>query len=258
MNQRTDTIIFILGTLILVFFAFSLIIFLIIHKRKQYRNQLEKQQMENRYQTQLLQTQLEVQEQSFKYFSEEIHDNVGQLLSIIKLQLFKIANSSSEEATIHDARSSIELVGKAITDLRNISHTLNSSFIDKAGLCAAIEKEMGYIRSAKEIDCHLHKTGDEYNLSPDRELLVFRIIQEAMANAIKHAAPNKIAIYLSYNPQKITVEIKDDGSGFNTAEYDKPGIGLNNMLVRAGMLNGTLNINSAKGTGTTILLDINR
>src|SRR5580658_7020462 len=107
-------IVFIVGTLTLMLFAFTLVIFLIVHKKKRYEHLLEKQTMENNYQNQLLQSKLEVQEQSFKYFSEEIHDNIGQLLSIVKMQLYDIKNNSTEPEVVAKVTGCNDLLGKAI------------------------------------------------------------------------------------------------------------------------------------------------
>ena len=249
-------IVFILGTAVLLLFALFIIIFLVTHKKKQFHNLLEKQQLENNYRNQLLLSKLEVQEQSFKYFSEEIHDNIGQLLSIVKMQLYNIRSSSNEAEIVTKATDCNELLGKAITDLRNISHTLNSSFVSNAGIADAIEKDLEYIRSAKEVKCTLHVTGEEYSLGSEQELLIFRIIQEAIANAIKHASPSAIDVWLNYKPTGLTVTIADNGSGFNIHENAKGGIGLNNMHVRSDLLKGNLEVTSAKEKGTTIKLSI--
>lgn len=256
--ENYNVFVFLGGTSIILIFTFTLVIFLITHKKKRYEHLLEKQAMENNYQNQLLQSRLEVQEQSFRYFSEEIHDNIGQLLSIVKMQLYNIKSSSGEPEIVHKATQSTDLLGKAITDLRNISHTLNSAFIDKAGLAAAIQKDLDYICSAKSLDCHLHKQGEEYNLGNERELMVFRIVQEAMANAIKHAAPSHINIYLNYTPDFLRVLVEDDGSGFETEQVTNPGLGLNNMHVRAQLLNGELFVKSEKNKGTIVTLEIKK
>jgi two-component system NarL family sensor kinase len=256
LNTPFSIIVFIVGTLILMLFAFTLVIFLIVHKKKRYEHLLEKQSMENTYQTQLLQSRLEVQEQSFRYFSEEIHDNIGQLLSIVKMQLYNIRNSSREQEIVTKATDCNELLGKAITDLRNISHTLNSGYIGKAGLADAIEKDLEYIRSAKEIKCTLHRSGDEHTLGNERELLVFRIVQEAISNAVKHASPSAIDIYLNYSPASLQVVIEDNGSGFDMSAHQKSGIGLNNMHVRAGLLKGNIEVRSEKEKGTVVKLDV--
>jgi len=255
MNLNNVIIVFFLGTSILTLFAFTLVIFLIVHKKKRYEHLLEKQTMENNYQNQLLQSKLEVQEQSFKYFSEEIHDNIGQLLSIVKMQLYNIRSNSHEQEIVTKATDCNELLGKAITDLRNISHTLSSAFVSNAGLADAIEKDLEYIRSAKDVKCNLHQSGEEYDLGSEKELLIFRIIQEAVANAIKHASPSAIDIYLDYKPALLSVVIEDNGAGFNTHENPKSGIGLNNMHVRTDLLKGKLDVTSVKDKGTTIKLE---
>jgi len=256
MNEKTDLIIFLVGTITIIFFAFTLVIFLIVHKKKRYEHLLEKQSMENNYQNQLLLSKLEVQEQSFKYFSEEIHDNIGQLLSIVKMQLYNIKSSSKEPEVVDKATDCNELLGKAINDLRNISHTLNSGYISNAGLADAIEKDLEYIRSAKEVQCNLYINGDEYSIGNEKELLVFRIVQEAIANAIKHARPTAIDVALNYAPAGISVIIQDNGVGFDTSERGNSGIGLNNMHVRTEMLQGKISVTSVKEKGTTIKLDI--
>src|ERR1035438_6080300 len=134
MVSSSEIVNFLGGTIILIIFAFTLVIFLIVHKKKRYEHLLEKQTMENNYQNQLLLSKLEVQEQSFKYFSEEIHDNIGQLLSIVKMQLYNIRSSSHEQEIVTKATDCNELLGKAINALRNISHTLNGGFVSNAGL----------------------------------------------------------------------------------------------------------------------------
>jgi len=255
MTLDSALMILIIGTLILLVFTFTLVAFLITHKRKRYKDLLEKQAMENSYQTQLLQSRLEVQEQSFRYLSEEIHDNIGQLLSFVKMQLYNIRNNAKEPEVVAKATAGTEMIGKAITDLRNISHILNSAYIDSGGLEAAIQKDLDYICSARELKCQLHRTGDAYSLGNERELLVFRIVQEAIANALKHASPTAIDVFMHYTPEVFTVVVQDNGAGFDTAERSG-GLGLNNMTVRAKMLNGELNIDSAADAGTTVTLNI--
>ncbi len=259
MNIDRSIIIFIVGTITFVLFAITLVVFLFIHKRRQYAFLLEKKTMEINYQNQLLQSRMEVQEQSFRYLSEEIHDNIGQLLSIVKMQLHNIKRNSHEEDIVLTATDCTELLGKAIADLRNISHSLSSAYVLNAGLAEAIEKDITYRRSAKkDIKCELHCEGDEYEIGEEQELLIFRIIQEAIGNAMKHAAPTAVDVFLNYNPKQLVVIVKDDGKGFDTSETRKSGIGLSNIYVRAEVLKANISIESAPGKGTSISLMINR
>jgi signal transduction histidine kinase len=258
MTLDNDLITFLGGTLTLMLFAFTLVIFLIVHKKKRYEHLLEKQALENNYHSQLLLSRMEVQEQSFKYFSEEIHDNIGQLLSIVKMQLYNIRNNSKEQQIISKAGECTDLLSKAISDLRNISHTLNSTFVNTAGLVDAVNKDLEYVRSARDMQCTLHRSGDEYSMGNERELLIFRIIQEAITNAIKHAAPAAIDVYLDYTPLALCVTVADNGSGFETDNVASSGIGLSNMYVRTDLLKSKLEVVSEKNVGTRIRLEINR
>ena len=260
MNDNPSFLLFVIfGTLLITLFAFFMIIYIVIQKRKHYSYHLEKLEINNRFQQELLQSRLEVQERAFQHFSEEIHDNVGQILSLTKLHLHQLTQYCREEQSERLINKSTELVSKAINDLRSISHTLNSSFIAKAGLVESLEKETGHINSSRSITAGLRVAGGYYSLGEEKELLIFRIVQEAMANAIRHAAPQSILIGMDYQPDKLNITVTDDGIGFVPGDREKKdGLGLNNMHVRAQLLQGDLAIQSAPGTGTTINLIINR
>jgi two-component system, NarL family, sensor kinase len=257
MNTDSAAIVFILGTVVLVLFALFLIFFLVVHKQRQYRYLIEKQQLEHQYQSQLLQSQIEVQEQAFQYFSGEIHDNVGQILSLTKLYLYKIAKNSTGTPVEEDANQGTELLTKAIADLRNISHTANGNYVSNTDLGESIRKELDYIASAKKIKCNFKKEGEPYPLEKEKNLLAFRIIQESVANALKHGNPTELDIALNYKPGTLSVSIIDNGEGFDTEVLQKGnGIGVNNMNVRANLLKGKLDIRSVKNEGTTVKLEI--
>ena len=151
MTTDNAAIVFILGTVVLVLFALFLIFFLVVQKQRQFRYLIEKQQMEHKYENQLLQSQIEVQEQAFQYFAGEIHDNVGQILSLTKLYLYKIAKSTAGTPTEDDAKQGTELLTKAIADLRSISHTASGTYVSNTDLSESIQKEMDYISSVKKI-----------------------------------------------------------------------------------------------------------
>ncbi|RYD54622.1 MAG: hypothetical protein EOP56_18705 [Sphingobacteriales bacterium] len=258
MNSSSLPAVLIFGTLLFTLFAFFAILYVILQKRKQYQHKLEKQKLSHQYQSELLQSRIEVQEQAFRYFSEEIHDNIGQVLSLVKLQLYKIARNTKDEGTLKDIQNSTELMTKAITDLRNLSHTANDGYILNAELSEVIKKELNYVSSAKSIACNFNSDGVPYSLGQERNLLIFRIIQESIANALKHGNPDELNIHVKYYPERVTVSVKDNGVGFDTNENksSEAGLGLNNMNLRAALLKGKLDITSEKEKGTTITLDI--
>lgn len=257
MNQTATLVVFFLGSLLLTLFAFFMILYITIQKRRQYRFALEKQQLEHKYQSQLLQSRIEVQEQALQNLSEELHDNIGQVLSLTKMQLHRIVEKSEDEMIRKNAQQGTELLVKAISDLRSISHTANGGLILNIGLIESIKKEVSYISSVKNINCTFSVEGTPYPLGSEKDLLVFRIIQESLANAIKHGNPDTIRIALEYKPEVFSAHVTDNGAGFATDNLDgSRGLGLHNMKVRAGLLQGTLNVLSSKETGTTINLDM--
>lgn len=254
MDSSQIYLVFILGTLILVIFALSLIAFLIHYKRKQQLHITEKLNLKHQFETQLLTTRLEVQEQAFQYFSEEIHDNIGQQLTFCKLLMHQIQERNDDKEDSEMISQATDLITTSLSDLRSISHTLNGNFIARAGLIDGLEREVKYISSVRKAVAYLEVDGEPVSLSQEKELLVFRIVQEAVANALKHAHPKTIRICLHYNKKYLTVNIIDDGNGFE--KDNKQGTGLINIHQRAKMLGGVADILSAPEKGTTITIKI--
>lgn len=246
----------IIGSLTLLVFVLFLVLILIEYRRRQVRHITEKLELKHQYHNEVMRTQMEVQEQSFKYISEELHDNIAQMLSLARLKLYRTADKTADEAIKARVESSNELLGNVLDGLRNLSHVLNGGLVAKLSLADSLQKELGYIRDVNEMDAQLYITGPQYELDAEKKLLAFRIVQEAINNAIKHGKAKKIDITLAYQPGSLRIEIADNGSGFDAANAaGSKGLGLHNMHVRAKMLGG-LNITSEKGKGTSISLNI--
>jgi len=257
MKSAEAAIIYTIGTLAFLVFVTFLVLIVIEYRKRQLRHITEQLQLKHQYQSELLQTELEVQEQSFKYLSEEIHDNIAQTLSLAKIRMYKLSEKIADSQLKENLEISTELVGNALNDLRNLSHILNGGLIAKLLLKESIEKELNYISDAKEIHTQLTVTGCVYEPDPEKKLMIFRIIQEAVNNAIKHGLANEINITLNYQPAGLNIKIEDNGTGFdlNNIENNK-GLGLHNMHVRAKMLGG-IHIQSEKDKGTVVTLNVN-
>lgn len=256
MKTAEIVIIFIIGSLTLLVFVFFLVLIIIEYRKRQVRHITEKLELKHRYQNEVLQTQIEVQEQSFKYVSEELHDNIAQVLSLVKLKLYKTANKATDETVKTGITASNELLAKTMDDLRNLSHVLNGGLISKLGFAESIEKELAYVRDANDMQAILTVTGSAPEMDGNKKLLAFRIVQEAINNAIKHGKARRLNISLVYAADATILQIADDGKGFDTGLMnDSKGLGLHNMQVRATMLGG-LKIESQEGNGTTITINI--
>ena len=213
--------------------------------------------MAHRFSNELMQSRLEVQEETLKQFSEELHDNIAQMLGIVKMNLHE-ANRLSEGPGKEMLSSSLEMLGDAITDVRTMSHTMNGAFVLKKGLTESIQKDLSHIQAARRINCIFTTTGDEYTLGEEKELLTFRIVQEAIANAVKHGQPDKIELRIAFKPENLIVTINDNGRGFDVSQKEdsKSGLGLMNMKERVKLLNGQVEISSSENKGTEIQLII--
>lgn len=227
--------------------------------RRKQRNILEKQQLQSQFQQELLKTQLEIQEQTLKTISEEIHDNIGQALSLAKLKLNTV-DITKQEQLIEKISDSKNLVSKAIQDLRDLSRSLNTDNIAAMGLIRAVEYELELFRKSG-FTTDLRISGTITRMEPQRELIIFRIVQEALTNIIKHAEARSITVTAAYNTDTLELKVQDDGKGakpqdINGEENSNKSLGLRNMHNRAKMVGATFSMESVAGNGTVIKLSI--
>ncbi|HTN46321.1 MAG TPA: ATP-binding protein [Flavipsychrobacter sp.] len=247
---------FIFGSIVLMLFAISLTALLMMQRRRQINHILEKENLEIAHKNELLTTRLEVQERSMTLISEEIHDNVGQLLTLSRTYLSMLKQQGNEQTNTNLVNRTFELVTNAITDLRHISHGLNGKLISETGLVQFLEKDVEHIAATPGLSCSLNVEGNYYSLSHEQNLLVYRITQESIQNVLKHAQADKLGIILTYQEDRLEVKITDNGKGFETEGLNYESLGLRNMFLRAKLLNGDLKIVSSLGSGTQILLYI--
>lgn len=205
----------------------------------------------------LLQTQIEIQEQTLKNVSQEIHDNIGQVLSLVKLNLNTFTDTT-ESDTQKKIRDTKELVSKAINDLRDLARSMHGEKIAEIGLQQAVDNELKILQNTGQFQTHLTVIGERYKLKPQTQMVLFRIVQEALHNDIKHSKAKNISVYFDYGATAFTLTIKDDGIGFNMEKLQsaKTGIGLKSMKNRASLVGGEFSINSLENKGTDISIGI--
>jgi len=246
-----------LGTIIVVFFVAFVVLLSFLFTSKKNKLIQEKQLMKTQFQQELLQTQLEIQEQTLKTISEEIHDNVGQVLSLVKLNLNTVGYLQDEKAQSKITKTK-ELVSKAINDLRDLSRSLHGEKIGEIGLQDAIANELRVIQNTGQFETELKITGQAYKPDPQKEMVLYRIVQEALHNSIKHAKASNLQVELDYQPEQFILTITDDGTGFDTTALpgSQTGIGLKSMQNRAALIGGTFSLHSSKNNGTSISIVI--
>jgi len=246
------------GTITFLLLGAVMISFLFLYRRRHRKHLQEKEQLRLSYERELLKTQLEIQEQTFKNISQEIHDNIGLMLSLAKLNLatMDIAQPAGLEQKIGDSK---KLVSQAIYDLRNLSHGLSTDYLADRGLVKAIEHELEMIKKSGAYETVFLMEGASYPLDKQDELILYRIIQETLNNIIKHAASQKIIIHLRYHPEELTLSIIDNGKGFDLTpitDNSSFGLGIKNMHNRARLIGAGFQISSTLEEGTSVTISL--
>lgn len=204
----------------------------------------------------LLSTRLEMQEQTFHHISREIHDNISLSLTLAKLYLNTL-NLDDKEKSEEKVEASIDFLTKSIAELSDISKGLNADIIIQQGLLKAVEEELLRIRRAELFAVEYELTGSPAYMDSQKELIVFRIIQEAFNNIIKHARAAKATLILNYTATTLDIEISDDGIGFDPLFIsNNREAGLKNMETRVKLLEGCMKIKSRPGRGTSLIFNI--
>lgn len=255
-----EIIVTVIASALLMMFLIVIIVIAII--RYQGRMRLHLQEISNMkiaFQEEILKIQSEIEEQTFQRISEEIHDNIGQILSLAKvnlhtLQLEKEHPAFKKTVIIND------LVGKAIQDLRQLSKSLNSAHLSHQSLSDCIKTELDLIRKTGIYTTNIEEQGEEQTLDPKKQLIIFRMVQEILNNIIKHAKANNIRVLLEFTPD-LSICIRDNGIGFDPDYLDslksgERGSGIGNIYRRAKLLNANVDIKSVLNLGTTIKLNI--
>ena len=239
----------IIVTIVILFLTVTLVLFTLAYQSRKNRHVNEKQLLQTQFQQALLQTQLEIQEQTLKNISEEIHDNVGQVLSLAKLNLFTFETNSGQK--LEDTKN---LVSKAINDLRNLSRSMHGDIIAELGLQQSIANELAIIENTRQFVTTLKVMGIAYKLDKQKEMVLFRIAQEALNNCIKYSKAKNITVELSYDTDQFLLSVTDDGIGFDAT--NTAGIGLKSMQNRAALIGGIFLLHSSPGKGTTISIEL--
>jgi len=216
--------------------------------------------MEPTYQQELLQAQIEVLEQTLQHISHEIHNNIGQILALVKINLNTV-DIREEEVALQKLSTTKMLVTKSLNDLRSLAKTLDASYVLRSRLSEALQFELNYIEQVSSCATALLVRGEERLLASQQQVVVFRVAQEVLNNAMKHACAKHITIELTFGPVHFQMRIVDDGRGFDLdgmqqAEAYERGAGLATIHTRSGIIGARFSLQSTPGLGTTALLEI--
>lgn len=243
------------ASLYLFYFFLLLLLFAIVMAVRYKKRKKENKNMQLVYEQELRRAQLEIQEQTFYTISQEIHDNVGQTLSLAKVQVNIIDQS---ETTNKDLLAEVrQNIGKAMQDLRDLAKSLNSDHVQLVPLKDLIAAELTRMQRSHIATVDIKEEGMLQPLAHQKKLILFRIVQESLQNILKHAEASTVTVQLRHAADAVAITITDNGKGFNVERTTKAdGLGLQNITHRAALIGGKAIINSRPGEGTTITLNV--
>ena len=203
---------------------------------------------------QYLQSRVEVQEATLTTVGKELHDNIGQLLSSAKMLLGVAQRSSGNVEQV--VKKVDEILNQIIENIRDLSKSLDGDYLKRFNLIENVAIEANRNNEINP-NLRIHFSSVEHlPLEPEDQIVLFRIIQEGISNAIKHANAANIFISISQPDKELYITITDDGQGFDINTVTK-GIGLTSMIIRATSLSGTIQWNQLY-PGTELRITISK
>jgi signal transduction histidine kinase len=245
----------VLTTLLILLLVAGIVISFFLSSRQQAKQQFELVQARLGYEKELRKVEIEVSEHLMQKFSQELHDNIGQILTCIHLE---VENRKMDHPGLASELNPISIyVQDASRQLRLLSRSLNSEYVSHIGLAKAIDIEI--LRQVQLRKFAIRWDFDQQQSSLDRnqELVIFRIFQEVINNAIKHSEAKNLAVKLQFMPN-FQLAISDDGKGFSQElSQSENASGLRNILRRASMAGFSCELKTAPGAGCTYFVRCN-
>jgi two-component system, NarL family, sensor histidine kinase DevS len=199
---------------------------------------------------------VEAQELERRRLARELHDETGQALTSILLGLKSLEDAVGSDEARGSVASLRELVVATLQDVRRLAVELRPKVLDDFGLVPALERLTESFGEQTEIDVRFQTALGDERLPADVETALYRIVQEALTNVVKHAHARSVSIVLARKPDTVALVIEDDGRGFDPTTTREGGFGLEGMRERVGLLDGKLQVESGAAAGTTIVAEV--
>ncbi|MFC3196448.1 ATP-binding protein [Parapedobacter deserti] len=241
-----------LATCILIFLLYRNKRKLLVQQQRMHT--LDVERMEQAHRNSLLSTLLEGQEKERERLARDLHDGLGGILSSIKMDLSRIAHALPEDVAQRPMLASVASnVDGAVEELRGVAHSMMPSMLVNYGLVEALREFCDKLKSSG-VPVYYQVVHYRQPVTRSREMALYRIAQELINNCVKHAEATEILVQLQQSDATVTLVVEDDGRGFDTERSGK-GAGLRNVRMRADLLEGTFDIRSDNGVGTTFTVE---
>lgn len=252
MDDKEIVFLVLSASITILLISIGLMFFLLFFVRTKEKNTKEQFRLKQQYEKELFAARIEIKDQTLQQVGRELHDNIGQLLTVTRIHikgLIKVFNPEKLDEINH-------ITGKALDELRALSRSLNKgTYGNSASLAELVRQEALQIEKTGVIRAHVKISGNVYNFDADHEVICFRIMQEFVSNALKYSGCENIWFELDYKPGLFDCCVRDDGKGFSKDSVVK-GSGLINIENRARMIGAEYELKSMPGKGTRITLQL--
>lgn len=231
------------GTLLFGLLTVFIIYFILLYRRTRVKLNWERERLKN----ELFRVENEVKEQTLLNVSRELHDNYGQIASLVKINLNMMSKDLGDE-DLERVNETLILIKQLIGDIKTLSASLSGENLRKNGWITTIDEDVRRINSIGGLKVHFNSTGD-HKLQHEKEVILYRVIQELLNNALKHAKASEANLTIRSEQNEVFIKFSDNGIGFNFNTVVK-GAGLSNIEERCKMIGAKMEMSSNKQTGT--------
>lgn len=239
---------------VIVIITTLVIIFFVVFQKRKNKLLIEKYEQKRQFEEEISKSRLEIQEQTLKNIGWELHDNVGQLLSVANMQLNILSTEISSNLK-NRLKDSQDVLKQTLSEVRSLSKSLNSDVIQNLGLEQSVENELTRFNKLNFLKANLIVKGEDNDIVDEKDqIIIFRILQEFFSNSIKHSKAKNLDVMFEYLPDELFISATDDGVGFDE-ETIKKGSGLINMKSRAKLIKADLDLKSLKGKGVSLTIN---
>lgn len=255
MGQAEIYIFIILATLITFIFIGGTIAFVIQYRRKKLEHLQEKERMNKVHTQELLSKQILIQQQTMQDIGREIHDNVGQKLTLASIYTQNLNFQNKDQETKLKLTEIASIIDESLSELRNLSKHLTAEEESTDEWIEKVTREIAILKKMSNCPIHFSSNIQSLPISNTIQNFIIRIIQEFSQNSLKHADCSLIEILFDYQNQHLILTLKDNGKGFDLQQTSN-GIGLKNMRKRAELIHADFDFKSEANEGTQLIVSI--
>ncbi len=256
MGESEIIIFLITATIVFIILILGLVNFFLQYRKRRLHHLEDTKKMQELHQSELLFTQLEMQTQTMQHIGREIHDNVGQKLTLASLYTQQLAYENKAPQVNDKIESISNIINESLAELRQLSKSLTDDSINENNINELLKQECDNVNHLKKATATFSSNKKNIILTYQTKSILVRIVQEFLQNSLKHAQCKNISISLNENENKLQMQLQDDGKGFDINNILNKGIGLSNMKKRLEVIGAIFNLESKQGIGTKLLIEI--